>query len=225
MLISVPVASRRFGINPVNLYRAVRHGKIRSQLTEPPGRPTLLIELADVESYAATCPRLRPRGLSLWDTFRWFVPIPVPPPPLDVDGDCLLWPGAVSGITPTGGGYGMFRYHGKAFYAHRIAWEIAFGAIPHGRSIDHHCHRQRCVNTDHLFLATSKQQNENRPCAKSNPTGVRGVQWVERVALYRVRVGHNGKQYHVGYFKALADAEEAAIAKRNEFFTNNVLDR
>ena len=35
----------------------------------------------------------------------------------------------------------------------------------------------------------------------------------------------NGKRHHVGYFTTVQDAEAAVIAKRNELFTHNDLDR
>ena len=36
---------------------------------------------------------------------------------------------------------------------------------------------------------------------------------------------HEGKNYWVGRFDQLEDAERAVIAKRNELFTNNLADR
>ena len=36
---------------------------------------------------------------------------------------------------------------------------------------------------------------------------------------------HDGRRYYVGRFDTLAAAEVAAIAKRNELFTHNELDR
>jgi 5-methylcytosine-specific restriction protein A len=50
-------------------------------------------------------------------------------------------------------------------YAHRVAWEAAFGPIPEGETVDHTCHtaacrdgnacaHRRCVNPAHLALAS-----------------------------------------------------------------------
>jgi len=46
-----------------------------------------------------------------------------------------------------------------------------------------------------------------------------------RSGRWRATVGHCGKQYRVGMFLDIADAEAAVIAKRNELFTNNNADR
>lgn len=110
--------------------------------------------------------------------------------------------------------------------AHRYSWELANGPIPEGIEIDHMCHTPVCVRPEHLRLATRKQNNENRAGANSNSTsGVRGVRWVESKNRWRASVGHNGKYIHVGYFRDLAEAEAAVVAKRLELHTYNLLDR
>jgi hypothetical protein len=74
-------------------------------------------------------------------------------------GGCWLWTGSTSN------GYGIIKWAGRGSGAHRVAWEIAFGAIPDDREIDHRCHtsdcrlgakcpHRRCVNPSHLKPVT-----------------------------------------------------------------------
>ena len=42
-------------------------------------------------------------------------------------------------------------------YAHRFAYEIAYGPIPEGKVIDHICGLESCVNPRHLQAITQRQ--------------------------------------------------------------------
>jgi hypothetical protein len=60
--------------------------------------------------------------------------------------DCWLWTG------PTNGRYGRI---GRRTYAHRMAYELAYGPIPEGMFVMHRCDVTRCVRPDHLTLGTA----------------------------------------------------------------------
>ena len=79
-------------------------------------------------------------------------------------GDCWLWQGA----TFPRNGYGSFsvaagkpRGHQAPHYAHRVAWELANGAIPAGQHVLHSCDVPACVNPAHLFLGTHRNNMED----------------------------------------------------------------
>lgn len=69
---------------------------------------------------------------------------------------CHLWTGGCSGV-----GYGVIKVAGRVLYVHRVAWELAVGAIPDGHEVDHvkarGCESLLCVNIAHLEPVTKRE--------------------------------------------------------------------
>lgn len=128
-------------------------------------------------------------------------------------GGCWIWTGGT-----TAHGYGRFCNKSP----HRLSYEWANGPIPDGMEIDHVCHVRLCVNPDHLRVATSKQNRENRVSGWGK-SGIRGVRY--RKGKWEATVVHNRKHIYCGRFTSAGAAEDAVVAKRLELFTHNDADR
>ncbi len=70
---------------------------------------------------------------------------------------CWLW----LGMQQVGKLYGIFCWKNKSIKAHRASWEIYRGEIPLGLQVLHRCDMPQCVNPDHLFLGTQKDNNDD----------------------------------------------------------------
>lgn len=66
---------------------------------------------------------------------------------VDHYGFCWIWCGPVSS-----GGFGLWRLHGRTWFAHRYVWWKLYGEIPKGQHVLHLCEQRLCVHPEHLYL-------------------------------------------------------------------------
>jgi hypothetical protein len=86
-----------------------------------------------------------------------------------IDG-CWLWAGTMNASGPHErhwyGGYYPLRADGRiarrTIGAHRVAYAAMIGPIPEGLDVLHHCDQPKCVNPDHLYAGTHRDNMRDK---------------------------------------------------------------
>lgn len=87
-----------------------------------------------------------------------------------VESGCWEWTRTLNAY-----GYGQFSIAQKYFRASRISYERFNGKIPPGLFVLHKCDVRKCVNPDHLFLGTQKDNMRDMVAkGRANRVGLKG---------------------------------------------------
>lgn len=110
---------------------------------------------------------------------------------------CWIWTGAVSKGKESGG-YGILRGQGRTVRAHRASFELHFGPISRGLEICHTCDNRGCVNPDHLFEGTQKDNMQD--CAQKGRIFRAKIEIEQVIEIKRMILEGNSDKEIVGKF-------------------------
>lgn len=102
------------------------------------------------------------------------------------ESGCLIW------LAQCHKGYGIFCYKGREIASHRFAWQLTHGPIPQGLCVCHHCDVSICVNVNHLFIGTHRDNMED--AAKKGFLKGRKFSIDHKINLSKAMKGHKVSQ-------------------------------
>jgi len=120
---------------------------------------------------------------------------------IEKTSSCWLWIGSRA----TARYYGRFWQGPSHVLAHRFSYQLYKGEIPLGLKVLHKCDVTHCVNPDHLFLGTQKEniQDMDRKGRRKQPRGEKcGASKITAEQAIKIRndprsMGKIGKDYGV----------------------------
>lgn len=111
------------------------------------------------------------------------------------------------------------RLDGKQYQlkAHRVAWILAHGAIPHGKQIDHINGIRDDNRLCNLRLVTQRENDQNRRKA-------RGYSWNKGCSKWEAYIRVDGVLRHLGLFPTEAAARAAYLKAKARYHPSTPAD-
>ncbi len=125
------------------------------------------------------------------------------------EDSCWLW---LAYVAPDG--YGAFGLRGRSPHAHRVAYELTYGAIPTGLHVLHRCDNPRCVRPDHLFLGTNIDNIRDMDAKSRRRVGVGERQALAKLteaAVRDIRAQHATGKASVAQLAQLFEVHENTL--------------
>lgn len=128
---------------------------------------------------------------------------------VDKSSGCWVWTGG------HGRGYGVLQVgtwnNPRTELAHRVSWQLAYGEIPSGLDVLHHCDNPTCVRPSHLFLGTDADNHSDKARKGRAPHGERHM----NAKVSQAQVDEMRARYAAGGVSQRALAAEYGLAQQS----------
>jgi hypothetical protein len=116
---------------------------------------------------------------------------------IKIKDECWEWQGKI-----TNAGYGEIRNSQKYSLVHRLSYEIFKGEIPLDKIVCHECDNKKCINPDHLWIGTYKENYDYAKFKNRIPdqTGWKHTEETKKKFKFRPHADRRGEKHHLSKF-------------------------